>query len=745
MNRQTFWEQLISGQLFTEQLRRLPEKWQHLPIYLKLYATLLIGAGLLFQLSYPIQLLDSDMWYHLDGGRYFWQHGSVPNHSFFSFIEPERVFVNYYWGFQALIAKCYELGGYFGLLLLRALIFTLTTILAYRYIIEEKRDNFPVLLFFLLFIAYFTFIEGRIVSLRPHLFSHLFILLFLYILERRPGWAPALPLITVAWANLHGIVYPVPILIGAAYFIEILYNKLATREAQTERGWREALWLLACAPALLATPHGVELLETPFSVSDSVGLYIAEMKPLNPRALYTVSVTGDNLNIESIFPIAFLICTFAFLRSLLDGSIRVSHAIMAVGAYLLLFRGTRFVWEWALLVLPLLTHFAGGLKEPHGASKYLSMKHLLLAVFMVLPFVTMVKRLPVHSDYPFDGSNAPVGITRFLDHVGGSGKIFASPTEAGFLHWKLGPKIKVFADLQMSLFNDLDIYHLFSFYRTENGMQRIIERYQPDYISTGLKNKSAKISQQILQARTDYVPVFAGDQQILFVNKMLQPEVADKYQLKLVDPFSLAKLKQDSELDQHIEELIRMSAVFPESDRINHALTRILFDAKRFEDALFWADKFVRYHPENPNSHLLLGNIYEEAKIYDKAIEHYFIAMRFADDNFKKVLYTYIGSCHYAMEDFASAYRSFKLGLNPYESTTAEANIYKFAYSAFIEGDTEEAILLLEILLHAAPEKSNEIVQQANDLINTLRQYNDTTPSFFGWLLQKGVQAFERY
>ena len=145
MHKQHFRERLFSGNLFREWVAALPEQWQHLPLYLRLYAVLLIGGGLLFQLSYPITLLDSDMWYHLDGGRWFWQQGSVPNHSFFSFIEPERVFVNYYWGFQALIAGIYEFGGYYGLLVLRALIFTLTTVLAYRYIIEQRSRHFPVL------------------------------------------------------------------------------------------------------------------------------------------------------------------------------------------------------------------------------------------------------------------------------------------------------------------------------------------------------------------------------------------------------------------------------------------------------------------------------------------------------------------------------------------------------------------------------------------------------------------------
>lgn len=735
MNLQYFRSQLLSGNLFREWLARLPDKWQHLPVYLRLYAALLISAGLLFQLSYPITLLDSDMWYHLDGGRYFWQHGSVPNHSFFSFVEPERLFVNYYWGFQALIAKIYEYSGYYGLLVLRALIFALTTFLAYRYIIEERSRNFPVLLFFLLFIVYFTFIEGRVVSLRPHLFSHLFILLFIYILERRPRWAPALPLITAAWVNLHGIVYPVPVLIGGAYFVEILYQRLINKEQHGDRGWREGLWLLACAPALLATPHGFDLLEAPFGVSSLVGLYIGEMKPINPRVLYTVAITGDNLNIESIFPIAFIVCTFALLRTLLNGSLRISHAIMAVGAYLLLFRGTRFLWEWALLVLPLLTHFTGNLKEIHGERKYLSILHLFMLVMLVLPFVSMAKRIPFHTDFPFDRESAPIGIASFLQQAGGGGKLFAPPTTAGFLHWELSPDYKIFADLQMSLFNDLDIFHLFSFYRTQNGMARIIEQYQPDYISAGLKNRSAKLSEEILQNRTEYVPVFAGDQQVLYVNKILRPGVAEKYRLKLVDPFSLTSIKEGAAVDDHIEELKKMLAVYPESDRINHAITRLLFDEQRFQEALPWAERFMHYQPENPYSHYLLGNIHEHSGNFEKAIEYYNSSMRYSDKALRLILNTRIGSSNYAKEDFAAAYHHFKRGLDPYNNSTAETAMYQFAYSAFVVGKTDEAILLLKMLLHTAPVEKNDITLETQKLLDTLQKYDDETPSFFEWVL----------
>ncbi|MCP5415742.1 MAG: hypothetical protein H6965_01490 [Chromatiaceae bacterium] len=738
MNRHYLREQLLSGERFREWLTRLPSKWQHLPPYLRLYAALLIGAGLLFQLSYPITLTDSDMWYHLDGGRHFWQQGVVPNTAFFSFIEPERSFVNYYWGFQALIAKIDELWGYHGLLLLRALIFTLTTLLAYRYIIEARNRQLPIFLFFLLFITYFTFIEGRIANLRPHLFSHLFILLFIYILERRPRWAPLLPLVTALWANLHGIEYPVPVLIGGAYFFEILYQRLSG-QTLCERGWREAGWLLACTPALLATPHGIELLQAPFSVSSFVNLYINEMRPIDPRSLYTVLIAGDNLRIESIFPIAFLICSFAFLRSLLDGSLRISHAIMALGGYLLLSRGTRFVWEWALLVLPLLTQFTGSLKEVHGERKILSMLHLLMALIMVLPFVTMAKRLPVHADYPFDWESAPFGVTRFLQHVGGGGKIFSPPATAGFLHSELPHGFRVYQDLQMSLFNDLDIYQLFSFYRNEQGLMRSIEQYQPEYV---LARVSDTEFGKLIRNREEYLPVFAGDKQVVYANKRLRPDVVEKFQLKLVDPFSLDSVKKESELDDHILELQRMLTIFPESDRINHAITRLLFNAKRFQDALPWAERFALYQPDNPNSHYLLGNIYENIEQCDKAIDHFETSMQYSDTDFRKVLHTHIGSCHYSRERFADAYRHLKEGLNPFTNSTAEADIYQLAFSAYVMGETEESMLLLKMLLHNAPVEKDEIAVEAEKLITTLQQHEEEIPSFFSWLLQLVQQPF---
>jgi tetratricopeptide (TPR) repeat protein len=733
-------DEFFSGQWFHHRIRQLPEKWRHLAPYLRTYAGLLILAGLLFQLAYPITLSDSDMWYHLDGGRYFWQQGDVPDSSFFSFLSPDRTFVNYYWGFQALLAKTYEFGGYQALLILRAALFFLTTLFAYRYIIEEKTLDRSSILFILLFIAYFILIEGRIANLRPHLFSHLFILVFLYILERRPRWTPLLPLLTAAWANLHGIEYPVPVLIGGAYFLEFLHGRYVDGTADGQHGWPYAFWILACAPALLATPHGLELLGSPFSVAAHTSLYIAEMKPLNPKLLYSVFLSGSDLKVSSVFSVLFLFCSFALLRGLLDRSLRISHGIMALGAYLLLFKGNRFIWEWTLLVLPAVTHFVARMDTLKNGRQIVSVVHVLMAVVMVLPFADMVRRLPEHAGYPHDSRKEPTGIIRFLEQVNTGGKLMAPPSQSGFLHWKLHPDYTVHNDLQMSLFSDLDLYTVFSFYRSQNGLANTLGQYRPDYIAAEKKNGGFR---KLIKEHPEYVPVFAGDMQILYANKELHPELADRHGLKLVDPFSLAEVNKGIELDSHIAELERMLAIFPESDRINHTITRLLFNAKRFYEALPWAKRFVHYHPENPNSHYLLGNIMENTGACDQAIAHYQTAKHYSDVKFKRVLDTQIGSCYYALEDFSAAYDYLWKGLNPYAKQPTDEDLYQLAFSAFVVGETEESILLLKMLLHNSPQEKKKVMLEAQALLDKLEQEGDQTPSFLQWLLQRPAAMFK--
>ena len=76
-------------------------------------------------LSWPIggAYSDSDLWYHLSGGRYFFENGEIPSDAYFSFISPEKEWSNYYWLFQIVVYSIHTISGYYGLIILFHMIF----------------------------------------------------------------------------------------------------------------------------------------------------------------------------------------------------------------------------------------------------------------------------------------------------------------------------------------------------------------------------------------------------------------------------------------------------------------------------------------------------------------------------------------------------------------------------------------------------------------------------------------------
>ena len=161
------------------------------------YLLLLVLAALVFQVLHPIIMGDTDMWYHLSGGRLFWVEGKIPDHPYFSFAFADRKWVAYFWGFQALIYPIFDAFGYQGLVITRALLFTASFALIVAYLCagRPRKANWALVA---LAIIYLLLLDGRAYQLRPHLVSYTMIPLFLYILEHRRQWLPALP---AGWLN----------------------------------------------------------------------------------------------------------------------------------------------------------------------------------------------------------------------------------------------------------------------------------------------------------------------------------------------------------------------------------------------------------------------------------------------------------------------------------------------------------------------------------------------------------------
>ena len=196
--------------------------------------------------------------------------------------------------------------------------------------------------------------------MRPHLFSYLFIVVFLYILEFKRDKIWLLPLLGIFWSNVHGIEYPVMFLIVFAYLAEIYWRQFRKIPTGDAAGKKEKWLLISVFYTIFITPGVIELVQTPFSVSFQNAayqhLYVAELLPIPFRNFFIFAPVSVQGLISSLQNLIVLLTAAFLLIGLWKRKLRISHAILFIGALLLLAKHTRFTCEFTLLSIPLLRH-----------------------------------------------------------------------------------------------------------------------------------------------------------------------------------------------------------------------------------------------------------------------------------------------------------------------------------------------------------------------------------------------------
>lgn len=682
---------------------------------LKWYIWMLLLFGFAYQIAHPIIMGDTDMWYHLNGGRYFWNHFRVPSSPFFSFILPERDWINYFWGFQAISFKLFDLSGYYGLITFRAILFLSITFIVFKFLFADKWNECNLIPLITLLILYFIFFEARCYQVRPHLFSYFFIPYFLYVLEFRPRLCWTLPFCTIIWVNMHGIEYVVGALICGAYVIEYIIESRTKKQRNNERDWKYITWVLLCGFALFLTPNGMAILYAPFVFPSKISMYISEMAPPPIEDFYTFIINGLHIPSDTAFAFLFLLFVFSAARLTLDRRLRISHVIIAAGGIILLSKGFRFRSEWALLSLPVLSAGIRHINVSLPGNKIFSASSILLIFILLSPFSSIAPSLYTYNGYPFDTSGLPVGITRFLRQANTGGNFLTPPTTAGFMQWKLN-NYKIYSDMEFPPFTDFEFYKIQSAFNSATALKKINKEYNISYISI---DKNNVFFREIVKQTPEFKPVFFDDTQILYANILFVPEVVSKYELKFIDPYS--PMDSSKEANEKVLELLKIKNIFPNGSEVNHALGNILFNEKRFYEAMPIAIDYFKYFPMDPNSSFLIGNILENTGRCNEAIDYFNISMTYAGNSLKKELHIHIGSCYYLIKDFVSSYNHLWKGLNPFLHKEELENLFQLAFSAASIGKANEAIMLLKMILFQCKDDDNYIRKKSTALLNDLR------------------------
>lgn len=674
----------------------------------------LILAG--YFMTWPIVMYDTDLWYHLSGGRYFWQHGTIAHDAFFSYVTPPKSWYNYYWLFQAVIYKIFQWTGYYGLVALRCLLYFLTALFICLFFIRRLENKAELLIGLSLFVCCTILILSRELLVRPHLFSYLFIVVFLYILEYRRDKIWLLPILGILWANLHGIEYPVMFLIAFAYLAEIYYRQFRKITPRDETGKKAKWFLIAVFYTIFITPGVIELVQTPFTVSFQNAahqhLYVAELLPFSFRNLFVFAPVTLKGLIFSLQNIIVLLTAVFFLISLWKRNLRISHAILFAGSLLLLSRHVRFTCEFTLLSIPLLRYGTGLIAQKARFPRRLTA--LALPVVMILiPILIFSSEFGNRPAYPFSESNLPAGVVRFLNRQAPGGRILNEPNTGGYLPWALGQKFKIYMDMQMTIFSDADFATAHNAFFDPTVFKAFMQRYDPSFISVSLNRPYFK---KVVATDARFVPVFFDHAELLYVNKSHYGSLADQYGLKAIDPFRFREIKYDDLSAETLSQMAAEAARILNEDPANYSARQITCGIsvarRQYDQALSAADGIIRNHPELSHGYALKADALFGMERYEEAARLYRKAMAMGQTAKPENVYWNLHAAYVKLKEYKKAYRLLSKYVNPFTPDTDYRDIYQLGMSAASVGKTGEAVAFLKIARMKAPPTDMELIEK---------------------------------
>ncbi len=674
-----------------------------------LFSVLLMG----YFITWPVVAYDTDLWYHLNGGKYFWQNATIPGTAYFSFIAPEKSWYDYYWLFQVIVYKIFQWTGYHGLIIFRCLVLLATAFLISRFFLNREDGKTKLIIGASVFVAFCLALTVRELLIRPHLFSYLFIVAFLYILEMRRRILWLLPILGILWCNIHGIEYPVMILILLSYLFEMYYRDVRKSPGFPSGTKKEKWIIIATLYTVFLTPQFIELIKTPFVVAYANAsyqhLYISELIPLDMNNVFQFSILplsniiGTFLNVLIIAPfIALIICLW-------KRNIRVSHIILLVASLFLLIKHNRFSYEFILLSIPIIRHSIGLLttSSENSRKKITPLTAAALTFILIaVPFSVYNSHFKNKPHYPFSQIGLPVGIAGFLNKLDVGGKVLNEPNTGGYMQWALDKKYKIFMDMQLALFSDFDFAYVNNALHDEKTFQAFIGQYDPSFISASLSRSEFN---EFIGKHPQYKQIFFDDAEVLYVNINHHPQIAEQYKLKVINAFGYDDIKYEKEtkerLAQTLNEAMKISKLYPGCGIANSMIARILIIDKRYEEALIYADNIVRYYPNIAKGYVLKGDALRGLERVEEAISNYLTAIKRGLKPDEQRVYWSLHTCYGHLKMYKKAYQAISKFVNPFDTEADYHDIYALGISAAFAGKKRDAVNFLKIArLKVSPE-----------------------------------------
>ncbi len=667
---------------------------------LLLYAIGLWALGVFYLLRWPIVAADTDLWFHLSHGQYLFEHHRISDHSYFSFITPPRLWLNYAWLFQAILYVIYTWwGGYYGLLVFRAAMYAVTMALIARYLYRtwdrHRVFSWPIVLF----TVYCMVMILRDTLLRPHLLTYALISAFLLLLEFPTRVTLVLPLLAIVWCNVHGVMYPILILLAGVYVLEHFLTRLRGDRFKTEQLRTLLLPATLSCLAIYLTPHGTSLIPLPFVPKAYIQTMVREFRLLTPPELSSIHITEWAPTYLSVFNLLLAAAGLSALTAIIRRRLKVSHWILFLAGVFLLQHGVRFFNECSLLSLPILAANPP-LSPAKGRGRMpVVVRWTVIVMLMAMPVAFLGKGFERRSRYPLSARYLPEGVAAFLTTVDVGGTVLNEPNFGGYLRWALYPRYKIFIDLEGPMyFTNADFYQAINAFADKGVLGSLIDQYRPTFIAGPMTGQTFR---RMMSSFSHYVPVFVDDAAILYVDQEQQRALAEHYRLNVLAALRLDDEGgvfrfEESQRGPALEELTRLTQLYPHGRIANYLAGTLLCEQGKYDEARVHAEAVLRTAPDSPLGYQLLGDVWKGLGMFDRAVACYRRALKREEGEAAlRGIYRNIGLICLKERRFQRAYRALRKGVQPYDARTPVEDLCLLGYSAFFAGKREEGAGIL--------------------------------------------------
>jgi len=425
---------------------------------------------------------DTDMWWHLRSGQLIVETPTLLLSDPFSHTQAAQPWINHNWLSQIALYAAYALGSFAGLSILIALLVVLAFIFVWK-----QMDGGSYLRALIIVLAGMT--SAVIWAPRPQMITFALTALVGYIVFlykwRQVDRLWMLPLIFVAWVNIHGG-FAVGFILLAGVIAGEVINHILKYDAPEVLSWHR----LGKLTALTALSFALLFLNP-----NTTAMYTYPLRTINIGVLRDFIQEWSSPDFHQLFVQPFIWLLVATLAAVgwsqrrLDGG---DFVLVAGFVYSALLAG-RNIAPFALVCAPVLSRHAQPALErwkqrmgwsartgsPGGLT---TLNWIILAVVLAMAALKVVGATLPAVQQAAERDALPVDAVRWIKDNRPDGLMFNSYNWGGYLIWQLWPDYDVYVDGRTDLYDDAFLRDYLKVVAAQPGYESILDAARVDWV-----------------------------------------------------------------------------------------------------------------------------------------------------------------------------------------------------------------------------------------------------------------------